>query len=426
MNGVHERQNSLWIDDIKLADLAEHYGTPSYIYSAAHIESQYHALAGAMRKALPANRQPLLCYACKASSNLAILTLLKNLGGGLEIVSEGELRRGLAAGFDPAKIVSTGVGKTRSEIEQCLTAGIRQFNVESLPELERIQSIAAQIDKTATVVFRLNPDISGGGHTKISTGRKQDKFGIEQEAIFEAFARAKTMSHIKAVGLSVHVGSQVFEVETFEKAFNKFPILVKDLRAQGHAIATLDIGGGFPIQYRGEKLLDLSAYANWVRDIILPLDTSIIMEPGRYLIGNAGVLLTRAEHVKQTSSRAFIVLDAAMNDLIRPMLYDAYHAIEPVERRDAPLRIYDIVGPVCETGDTFARQREMPEIQEGDLIAIRSAGAYGFCMASNYNTRRMPPEILVKGEHHAAIRERQTYADLLERDIVPGWLDENR
>jgi diaminopimelate decarboxylase len=422
MTGFIEKNNALYAEGVSLETLAKEFGTPTYVYSSAHIKGQFEALKGAMQKALPKDKQPLLCYACKANSNVAILSLLNSIGSGLEIVSEGELHRGIKAGFDPKKIVSTGVGKQRSEIEACLKAGIRQFNVESLPELEFIDLIAGEMKKKAPVVFRLNPDVSGGGHSKISTGRKRDKFGLSADGVFRAYTMAQKMKNIDALGLSIHIGSQVFDVGAFERAFAKLPALVGDLRKEGFTVSRLDIGGGFPIQYNNEKLLDLDAYAQWVRDIILPLDAEIVMEPGRYLVGNSGVLLTKVLYVKETQDRTFLVLDAAMNDLIRPTLYEAYHGIEPVKGRDAAKKQYDVVGPVCETGDTFAREREMIEMHTGDLAVIRSAGAYGFCMASNYNTRPLPPEILVNGNDYAVIRPRQTYSDIIDQDIVPGWL----
>ncbi len=422
MTGFNEKNGVLHCDDVALPDIAREFGTPTYVYSASVIRAQYEALAGAMKAALPADRQPLLCYACKANSNVAVLKLLQSLGAGLEIVSEGELKRGLKAGFDANKIVSTGVGKKDSEISACLKAGIHQFNVESLPELENIQRIAAQIDVPARVVFRLNPDVSGGGHHKISTGRARDKFGLSPERVLDGFGMVQDMSHVEAVGLSMHIGSQVFTVEAFKEAFEKLPDIVGRIRAAGHSVTRLDIGGGFPILYRDEKLLDLDAYAAWVRDIIEPLGTEIIMEPGRYLVGNAGVLLSEVLYVKETQDRSFLVIDAAMNDLIRPTLYDAYHGIEAVQNRDRGLRTYDVVGPICETGDTFSQGRELPEMVRGDLAVIKSAGAYGFCMASNYNTRPLAAEILVDGARYSVIRPRQTYDDILGAETLPDWL----
>ena len=422
MVGFEEKNGVLHCDGVDLREIAAEVDTPCYVYSAAHIRSQYDALAGAMARTLPTDRQPMLCYACKANSNIAVLKVLQQQGAGLEIVSEGELHRGIAAGFDPARIVATGVGKQDGEIAACLDKGIHQFNVESIPELENVQAIAKQMDKVARVVFRLNPDVSGGGHHKISTGRARDKFGISVERIFEAFKLAEGMSHVNALGLSMHIGSQVFTVETFKEAFEKLPQIVADLRDAGHTVDRLDIGGGFPIIYDDEQLLDLDAYASWVAEIIEPLGAEIIMEPGRYLVGNAGALLTEVLYVKETSDRDFLIIDAAMNDLIRPTLYDAYHGIEAVENRDADTRTYDVVGPICETGDTFSQERQLPEMQRGDLAVIKSAGAYGFCMASNYNTRPTVAEVLVDGDQYAVIRKRQSYEEIIDRDIVPDWL----
>lgn len=422
MAGFEEKGAALYADGIPLSRIAAEVGTPTYVYSAGVIKAQFDALKGAMERALPAGRMPLLCYACKANSNVAVLSYIRSLGGSLEIVSEGEMMRGLKAGFDPKRIVSTGVGKTESEIARGLRAGILQFNVESIPELRRINDVAGQVGITADVAFRLNPNVAGGGHKKISTGQKFNKFGITDDQIDEAYALAASLPHVNPVGLSMHIGSQVSTVESFKTAFEKFPDVVKRLRAAGHTVSRLDIGGGFPIIYKDEKLLDLDAYAQWVNDIIVPLDTQIIMEPGRYLVGNAGTLLSRVTFVKETADRDFLIVDAAMNDLIRPTLYDAYHAIEPVENRTATPHVYDVVGPICETGDTFATQREIPAMNQGDLVAIRSAGAYGFCMASNYNTRGLPAEILTHDGEYTIIRQRQDVQSIIDQDIIPSWL----
>jgi diaminopimelate decarboxylase len=417
-----DRGGVLHVENISLPEIAAKFGTPTYVYSAAHIRQQYRNLSSAIAKALPADRQPLICFACKANSNLAILSLLQKEGCGLEIVSEGELVRGLKAGIAPSKIVSTGVGKQASEIEAQLKAGIHQINIESLPELEHIQRIAAKIGIIAHVVFRLNPDVSGGGHDKISTGRKSDKFGMAKAQVFKGFAMAKAMSHVNAVGLSVHIGSQVFDVATFKVAFEKLPHVVAELRAEGYTVDRLDIGGGFPIQYNGENLLDLDAYAQWVNEIIVPLNTQIILEPGRYLVGNGGILLTEVLYIKETADRSFLIIDGAMNDLVRPAMYDAYHGLEAVSGRDKEAVIYDVVGPVCESSDIFGRGRSLPRMAEGDLVAVMSAGAYGYCMASNYNTRGRPAEILVDGDKIAEINARELYDDLLAREHVPEWL----
>lgn len=422
MSGYEEKNGVLHVDGLSLKEIADTHGTPAYVYSADVIKTQYDALSGAMQRALPADKQPMMCYACKANSNIAILSYLRSLGASLEIVSEGELRRGLMAGFDASQIVSTGVGKSDSEITACLKAGIHQFNVESLPELENINRIAGDINIPATVVFRFNPNVSGGGHHKISTGRKRDKFGIGEDSMYSTYQLAAEMEHINPVGISMHIGSQVCTVETFKTAFETLPRIVNTLREHGHTVTRLDIGGGFPIIYKDEKLLDLDHYAEWVRDIILPLECEIIMEPGRYLVGNAGTILTEVVYVKETSDRNFLVIDTAMNDLIRPTLYDAYHGIEAVQNRDADNVTYDVVGPICETGDTFTTDRELPKMARGDLAVIQSAGAYGFCMASNYNTRPMPPEILVKDGTAHVITPRQTYDDLLGREVIPDFL----
>ena len=413
MSGFEEKNGVLCADNVPLTTIAKEVGTPVYVYAQSVITDQFEKLNGAMARALPENRRPLICFACKSNSNLSVLSHLKSLGSGLEIVSEGELVRGLKAGFDARKIVSTGVGKQNSEIAACLKAGILQFNVESLPELENINRIAGEIGIGAHVAFRLNPNVSGGGHHKISTGRKRDKFGIGTDVMEQAYAMAASMPHVTPVGLSMHIGSQVFEVEKFKEAFSHIPDVVKKLRAQGHSVTRLDIGGGFPIIYRDEKLLDLDSYAQWVKDIIVPLDTDIVLEPGRYLVGNAGVILTEVLYVKETPDRKFLIIDAAMNDLIRPAMYDAYHGIESVQNRDARKETYDVVGPVCETGDTFTTGRELPEMKAGDLAVIQSAGAYGASMASNYNTRPIAAEVMAIKGTYKIIRRRQTYDDLL-------------
>lgn len=420
--GFQVKNGVLHADDVALPDLARLYGTPSYIYSASHIRGQYNALKEAMEKALPADRQPLLCFACKANTNIAILRLLQTLGSGLEIVSEGELLKGLKAGFSGERIISTSIGKVTPEIKACLEAGIHQLNIESVPELYNVNKVAGEMSKVANVVFRLNPNVSAGGHSKISTGRKRDKFGLSAARILEIYKIAQELEHVNPVGLSMHIGSQVSKVEAFKPAFEILSSMVGELRAQGFKVERLDIGGGFPIRYNNENLLDLQDYANWVRDIVLPLDTEIQMEPGRYMVGNAGLLLAENTYTKETGDRDFLVLDAGMNDLIRPTLYEAYHAISPVANFDRPERSYDVVGPICESGDTFGTERTMPEIRDGELVAIHSAGAYGFSMASNYNTRPLPAEIMVDGDKISIVRQRQSFSDIMKGEDIPEWL----
>lgn len=423
MKGFSEHNGVLHVDSIPLHAVAEIAGTPTYIYSASSIRNQFHALQDALKKALPADHQPKLCYACKANSNIAILRLLQTLGSGLEIVSDGELFRGLKAGFHGNQIISTSFGKNEAEIKACLDANIYQFNIESPDELDNVNHYAGQAGKNASVVFRLNPNVTGGGHSKISTGRKEDKFGNSPEDILALYDRAREMEFVTPVGISVHIGSQVSTVESFKPGFEKLAILTELLRSHGHTVSRLDIGGGFPIVYNDEKLLDLDAYAQWVRDIILPLDTEIQMEPGRYMVGNAGALLTRAQYIKTTPSRDFLVLDAGMNDLIRPTLYESYHGIKPVMGHNTSIeKAYDVVGPICESGDYFAKGRVIKEVSKGDLVAIMSAGAYGFSMASNYNSRPLPAEVLIDGDNISIIRKRQTLDDLVAGETIPEWL----
>lgn len=423
MIGFEERDGVLHVEDIPLPRLAQEVGTPAYIYSTAHIKAQYEALDNAMRAAVPSSQVIRHCFASKSNSSVGVLALLKSLGSNLEAVSEGEIRRGLKAGFAPDQIVFTGVGKTEAELRFAIEQQIHQINVESVEELQRIDAVSRAMGKSISVVFRLNPDVEGVAFSdKTSTGGKRDKFGITSERVLDAYALAKDMPFVDAVGISVHIGSQVTKVAKFEEAFAKIPALVKTLRDTGNTVSRIDIGGGFPIIYNEEDLLDLQNYARWVNDIIVPLDVEILTEPGRYYVGNAGVLLTQVEYVKHTQAKDFLVVDASMSELIRPTLYNAYHAIEPVENRDRTAHSYDVVGGVCESGDTFCKDREIPEMQQGELAVIRSAGAYGFCMASNYNSRPLPPEVLVNGSEYTIIRPRQSYEDIMGCEIIPDWL----
>ncbi len=421
-SGFHKRNGVLHIDNISLTNVAKKYATPCYVYSASVIRKQYKALKSALEQALPADKQPLLCYACKANSNIAIIKILKNLGSGLEIVSEGELARGLKAGFSGKQIISTSFGKSDAEIKACLKADILQFNIESPDELYSINTQAKNMGKTANVAFRLNPNISGGGHSKISTGRKDDKFGNTKEDILKLYEIAKEMQHLNPVGVSIHIGSQIVQSDAFKPGFERLADLVKTLRSAGHKVTHLDIGGGFPINYNNEILLNLNEYAKLVRDIILPLDTQIQMEPGRYMVGNAGILLTKVQYIKQTPSKKFAVLDAGMNDLIRPTLYDAYHDISPVIDHNKGKRIYDVVGHICESGDIFNKNHEIATLHKGDLVVIKSVGAYGFSMASNYNSRPLPAEILIDGNKICTIGKAQSIDELMIRENIPDWL----
>ncbi len=410
----------LHAEDLAIARIAAAVETPFYLYSAAAFAGQYRRFAAAF-----AAERPLICYAVKANSNLAVLRLFAGLGAGADVVSEGELKRALAAGVPPQRIIFSGVGKTRAELEAALAARIHQINVESLPELERLSELAAARGETAPVAIRVNPDIDAGTHAKIATGKKENKFGIALGAVAAAYRRAAELPGIRPKGLAVHIGSQLVALDPFRRAFRRIAGLVHELRAQELPVERLDLGGGAGIRYHGEPAFDLDAYARLVRAVFAPLDVALAFEPGRFLAGPAGLLVARVLYVKEDAGRRFVILDAAMNDLIRPALYDAWHEVLPVRQpdRDAVLAPADLVGPVCESGDTFAFDRALPPLAEGDLIALDAAGAYGATMSSTYNSRLLVPEVLVAGERSAVIRERSSYEALLSLDRIPGWLD---
>ncbi len=367
----------------------------------------------------------MICYALKANSNLAVICTLAKLGAGADVVSEGELRRALAAGVPVGKIVFSGVGKGEDEMALALDAGIHQFNIESEPELEVLADMAAARGRRAPVAIRLNPDVDAGTHAKIDTGRKENKFGIAIDRAHAVFARAAELPGLAIVGVAVHIGSQLTDLAPFRAAFERVAELVADLRADGHPIRRLDLGGGLGIPYHDDDVPPSPTdYAAMVREVAEPLGCEVVLEPGRLLVGNAGVLVTRVIYVKEGSTRGFVIVDAAMNDLLRPTLYDAYHAIIPVREPEdgAPTRALDVVGPVCETGDIFAAQRPLPPLQPGDLLAICSTGAYGAVMASGYNTRLPAPEVLVRGDAHAVVRPRPSYDEVLGQELMPDWL----
>jgi diaminopimelate decarboxylase len=412
---------TLYAEKVAVADIAAAVGTPFYLYSAAGFVAQYRRFTAAF-----AAERPLVCYSVKANSNLAVLRLFAGLGAGADVVSAGELKRALAAGIPPQRIVFSGVGKTPAELEAALAARIHQINVESLPELSRLSALATARRQTAPVAIRVNPDIDAPTHAKLATGKKENKFGIGLDQAVEAYRRACALRGIAPVGLAVHIGSQLVDLEPFRQAFMRVAALVCELRAQGLPVARVDLGGGVGIRYRSEPAFDLDRYARLVRALFAPLGVALAFEPGRFLAGPAGLLVARVLYVKQSGQRRFIILDAAMNDLVRPALYDAWHEVLPV-RQPAPGAARapaDLVGPVCESGDTFAVDRELPPLKEGDLIAFAAAGAYGAVMSSTYNTRPLVPEILVAGERFAVIRARPSYEALLALDTIPGWLGE--
>lgn len=414
------RDGELHAEAVAVAQIAAAVGTPFYLYSAAGFADRYRRFAAAFAE------RPLICYAVKANSNLAVLRLFAGLGAGADVVSEGELRRALAAGVPPQRIVFSGVGKTASELEAALAARIHQINVESLPELRRLSALAAARSATAPIAIRVNPDIDAGTHAKIATGKKENKFGIGRDRAIAAYRLAAALPGIAPKGLAVHIGSQLVDLAPFRRAFMCIAELVRILRAEGFPVARVDLGGGIGIRYHAEPEFDLDGYARLVRDIFTPLEVSLACEPGRFLAGPAGLLVARVLYVKEEARRRFVIVDAAMNDLIRPALYDAWHDVLPVRlpARDAAFAPADLAGPVCESGDTFAVDRELPPLGAGDLIAFVAAGAYGAVMSSTYNSRLLVPEILVAGARFAVIRERPSYEALLSLDCVPDWLGE--
>ncbi|MEE8559924.1 MAG: diaminopimelate decarboxylase [Alphaproteobacteria bacterium] len=417
------RNGELCAEEVPLARVAVEVGTPFYCYSTAAIVDHYRAFAEAF-----AGQPATICYALKANSNLAVVRTLAELGAGADVLSEGELKRALAAGVAPQRIVFSGVGKSRDELALALETGVLQINLESEPELEALSKIAAAKGVRAPVAVRVNPDVDAATHLKITTGRKENKFGIDLERARAVYAHAASLPGMNIVGVATHIGSQITELAPFRDAFALLAKLVEDLRADGHDIRRLDLGGGLGIRYENEAPPPPREYAAMVRDVTGALGCEIVLEPGRALVGNAGVLLTSVLYLKKGASRTFVIVDAAMNDLMRPSIYDAYHAITPVSAPEAGAEqtVVDVVGPVCETSDIFAKDRPLSVVQSGDLLAIRSAGAYGAVMASGYNSRPLVAEVLVKGGRFAVIRPRQSIDDVLGGERMPDWLEDAR
>ena len=412
-------QGNLQAEDISVATIAESVGTPFYCYSTATLVRHYRVFAQAFQD-VPA----LICYALKANSNQAIIKTLAKEGAGADVVSEGEIRRAVAAGIPPKKIVFSGMGKTIQEITYALEVGILQFNVESESELLALSHIAERKGKIAEIAIRVTPDVDGRTHAKITTGTKISKFGIDINEAQALYKKAASLPNIAVKSVSCHIGSQITELEPFQKAFSRVIDLVKDLRADGHTIERLDLGGGLGIPYDGDVPPPTPAeYASIVKNLTRNLGCKLIFEPGRLIVGNAGILVSRVIGLKKTPAREFLVVDAGMNDLVRPTLYDAFHEIVPVKIPKAETRrTFDVVGPVCETGDVFARDRVLPIFEAGDLVAFRSAGAYGASMSNTYNSRLLIPEVLVNGDQFSIIRPRQTYEQLISQDQLPNWL----
>jgi diaminopimelate decarboxylase len=407
MDYFNYQDGRLCAEQVDLAALAGQYGTPTYVYSRATIERHWCAFDAAL-----AGVDHLVCYAVKANSNLAVLNLMARLGSGFDIVSVGELERVIAAGGDPAKVVFSGVGKRADEIQRALELGIHCFNVESESELERINAVAQVMGVSAPISLRVNPDVDAGTHPYISTGLKQNKFGIAIERALEVYLRAAEMGHLRIVGVDCHIGSQLTDVAPFVDALDRVLKLVDDLYLKGIALSHIDLGGGLGIIYRDETPPLPGDYAAPLLDRLAGRDLKVLIEPGRAIVGNAGVLLTRVEYLKHHEEKNFAIVDAAMNDLMRPALYQAWQAIIPVvSREDETAQLYDVVGPVCETGDFLGKERSLA-LREGDLLAVRSAGAYGFSMSSNYNSRPRAAEVMVDAEQAHLVRERETVAQL--------------
>lgn len=413
MDHFQYQSGSLHAEQVAVTNIAERFGTPCYVYSRAALEQHWRAFDDAF-----ADMPHLVCYAVKANSNLAVLNVLARRGSGFDIVSAGELARVIAAGGEAAKTVFSGVGKTEAEIEYALQQGIRCFNVESIPELSRINDVAQRLNTTAPISIRVNPDVDAQTHPYISTGLKENKFGIAIEDAREVYRSACQMTHLDIVGVDCHIGSQLTSVAPFVDALKRVLALIDELRADNTVIKHLDIGGGLGIHYRDETPPTPAEYAAKLKPLLAARDLEILLEPGRAIAGNAGILLTKVEFIKPTEAKQFAIVDAAMNDLLRPALYQSWQAIVPVVAEStAPKAVYDIVGPICETGDFLGKDRELA-IEQGDLLAIRSAGAYGFTMSSNYNSRPRAAEVMVDGAEMYVVRERESVESLFAGESV--------
>ncbi len=412
----------LHAEDVPVPDIAAEVGTPFYVYSSATLERHYKLFDEALE-----GLDHLICYAMKANSNQAVLSLMARLGSGVDVVSGGEYRRAIAAGFPGDRIVFSGVGKTRAEMMLALQGGIRQFNVESEPEMRALSGVAQSLGTRAPITIRVNPDVDAKTHEKIATGKAENKFGIPISRARDVYGEAAMLPGLDVVGIDVHIGSQLTDLEPFEQAYTKVADLARILREDGHDIRRLDLGGGLGIPYeRSNDAPPLPVeYGEVIKRTVGDLGCEVEIEPGRLIAGNAGLLVSDVIYVKSGEDRDFLILDAAMNDLIRPAMYGAYHDIVPIVEAPAGVALtpFDVVGPVCETGDTFTKGRSLPPLEAGDLVAFRSAGAYGAVMASEYNSRPLIPEVLVHGHQFAVIRRRPTFDEMINRDTIPEWLE---
>jgi len=415
------KNGNLHAEDVALSDIAAEVGTPFYVYSTATLERHFRLFDDAL-----SGMDHLVCYAMKAASNQSIIKTLAALGAGMDVVSGGEYLRAIRAGVPPDRIVFSGVGKTRAEMEMIVQGGVRQVNVESEPEMVLLDKVARAHGKKIPITIRVNPDVDAKTHAKIATGKSENKFGIPITKARDVYAMAAKLEGLEIVGIDVHIGSQLTDLEPFGLAYRKVAELTETLRADGHDIRRLDLGGGLGIPYvRGNEAPPLPAdYGALIKREVGHLGCEVEIEPGRLIVGNAGLLVSSVIYVKEGEGRNFLILDAAMNDLIRPAMYDAHHDIVPVQepKAGADYADFDVVGPVCETGDTFARNRALQRLEDGDLVAFRSAGAYGAVMASEYNSRPLIPEVLVKGDQFAVIRPRPTLEEMINRDTIPSWL----
>ena len=421
MDNFNYKVDQLHVEDVAISDIASSVGTPFYVYSQSSIEENYRDFENAM-----SGTKCLICYAMKANSNQAVLKILGNLGAGMDVVSGGEYLRAKAAGIPSDRIVFSGVGKTRDEISLAIKGGIRQFNVESEPELIEISKVASELGVEVPITIRINPDVDAKTHSKISTGKSENKFGIPIVSARKTYAFAASLQGIRIIGIDVHIGSQLTDLTPYKDAFTKIRQLTEELRVDGHNIFRLDLGGGLGISYESfnNNIPSPDDYGCLIKEIFDGLDCELELEPGRWIVGNAGLMISSVIYPKEGEGRNFLIIDAAMNDLLRPALYDAYHDLMPVNKPSDGIELerYDIVGPVCETGDTFAMQRAIPNMAPGELLAFRSAGAYGAVMASEYNSRPLIPEVLVSGNKFEVIRARPSIQDIISRDNLPDWL----